>query len=205
MHIEHTKLTGAKVWQYANQISNTHAQYKLVLEEYIAIEFWQDFLPVYSTNYALSKSNWDHELYNSLLCKLHLILFVTISWISITKKGEGSWSQLDSNEARVFTYFGKEIYQIWLTVLSSRAILRCACAHAGNYHNPNFITFERFRAKVMPKCRIWRWLKKSFPLSIRITILVKDPGLNAPECSKNDCRNPPGRAIYLKFCHNVWA
>ena len=39
IHIQHTKVTDAKFWQYANQISNAHAQYKLFLEEYTAIEF----------------------------------------------------------------------------------------------------------------------------------------------------------------------
>ena len=39
MHIQHTKVTDAKLWQYANQISNAHVQYKLFLEEYTAIEF----------------------------------------------------------------------------------------------------------------------------------------------------------------------
>ena len=45
----------------------------------------------------------------SLLCKLPLIhsFIITISWISITKKSESSWSQLDSNEARAAAYFGK--------------------------------------------------------------------------------------------------
>ena len=49
-HIQHTKLTDAKFWQYANLISNEHAQYKLLLEEYVV-----HFLSVYSPNYALSK------------------------------------------------------------------------------------------------------------------------------------------------------
>ena len=33
------QLTDSKFRQYANLISNAHAQYKLVMEEYIAIEF----------------------------------------------------------------------------------------------------------------------------------------------------------------------
>ena len=70
MHIQHTKVTDAKFWQYANQISNAHAQYKLFLEEYTAIEFRQGLLPAHSTNYVLSKSNWDHELYHFFVMQI---------------------------------------------------------------------------------------------------------------------------------------
>ena len=56
---------------------------------------------------------------------------ITISWISITKKGESSWSQLDSNEHEPLHILAKQIYQIWLTILSSQAILHCVCAHTG--------------------------------------------------------------------------
>ena len=49
----------------------------------------------------------------------------------------------------------------------------------------------------MPTCQILRRLNKPFQLTKRITILVKDPGLNAPEYipyknseeSKQDCSN----------------
>ena len=45
-----------------------------------------------------------------ILCYANYLSYsfiITISWISITKKGESSWSQLDSNEARAAAYFGK--------------------------------------------------------------------------------------------------
>ena len=70
MHIQHTKVTDAKFWQYANQISNAHAQYKLFLEESQQSNFDRVFLPAHSTNYVLSKSNWDHELYHFFVMQI---------------------------------------------------------------------------------------------------------------------------------------
>ena len=38
MHIQHPKLNDKKIWQFADQISNAHVQYKLVLEEYMVMQ-----------------------------------------------------------------------------------------------------------------------------------------------------------------------
>ena len=183
MHIQHTKLTDAKFWQYANQISYAHAKYKLFLEEYTEVDFDRSFFLPAHTNYDLSKSSWDHELYHFLVMQItsHIVSlsqYLGFPWQRKVKVHGPSWIQMKHELLHILA---KQIYQIWLTILFPRSFYIAHANIQDNCHNPNFMIFNGFRGKVMSTCQILRWLNKPFPLSNRITILVKDPGLNAPE------------------------
>ena len=44
--------------------------------------------------------------------------------------------------------FAKQIYQIWLIILSFKAILHAQAHMKDNYHNPNFMIFKILMQKL---------------------------------------------------------